>query len=201
MLKLFKRCRRFARKNRLTIFIMTAASFVILQISYADFLSDKVESDSKYRQHVAAHKVLPKWNESYHSKIVKDPYGHSISLRGIHIKDTLKFIPNSKGKFKCLKSKTEIDFIKVNDDYCDCLEDGSDEPGTNACNNGIFHCEKVSKGMTEKIPSYRVNDGVCDCCDGSDEWLEISILDTQIVSGNQPLQYRKTICQNKCNDS
>lgn len=28
----------------------------------------------------------------------------------------------------------------------------------------------------EKIPSYKVNDGYCDCCDGSDEWAEILLL-------------------------
>lgn len=29
-----------------------------------------------------------------------------------------------------------------------------------------------------KISSYKVNDGVCDCCDGSDEWSEITLFDT-----------------------
>lgn len=27
-----------------------------------------------------------------------------------------------------------------------------------------------------KIPSYKVNDGHCDCCDGSDEWAETAVL-------------------------
>lgn len=30
----------------------------------------------------------------------------------------------------------------------------------------------TGRGRDIPIPSSRVNDGICDCCDGSDEWLE-----------------------------
>jgi len=71
-------------------------------------------------------------------------------------------------EFKCLSSGQVIPLEHVNDDYCDC-EDGSDEPGTSACPNGLFYCEnKPYKGSY--IISSRVNDGICDCCDGSDEY-------------------------------
>ena len=48
---------------------------------------------------------------------------------------------NVTGRFKCRSSDKEIPFAYVNDDYCDCIEDGSDEPGTNACLNGVFYCK------------------------------------------------------------
>lgn len=48
----------------------------------------------------------------------------------------------------------------INDDFCDCPEDGFDEPGTSACNSGIFYC--ANKGFFPKeISSTFVNDGVC----------------------------------------
>ena len=61
----------------------------------------------------------------------------------------------------------------INDDYCD---NGDDEMNTSACsgykNNIItkpsFICFN-KEYYIEKIYNSRVNDGICDCCDGSDE--------------------------------
>lgn len=70
--------------------------------------------------------------------------------------------------FTCLDGSDTIPYSLVNDDYCDCA-DGSDEPGTSACPNGMFYC--VNKGHKPlDLLSSRVNDGICDCCDGSDEY-------------------------------
>jgi protein kinase C substrate 80K-H len=81
--------------------------------------------------------------------------------------------------FQCLDGSKTIPFFAVNDDVCDC-PDGSDEPGTPACvtlRNGVvaqlpkdwlFQC--TNQGFFEqRLPHSRVNDGICDCCDGSDE--------------------------------
>jgi len=62
-------------------------------------------------------------------------------LRGSRVQDIMHYRPNKQGKFSCMLSGLEIDFLKVNDDYCDCPRDGSDEPGTSACSeNGKFYC-------------------------------------------------------------
>ena len=62
-----------------------------------------------------------------------------------------------------------IDINDFNDDFCDCIRTGYDEPGTSACNIGKFACNKALIEPFE-IYSSMVNDGICDCCDGSDEY-------------------------------
>ncbi|XP_077549826.1 glucosidase 2 subunit beta isoform X2 [Haemaphysalis longicornis] len=92
---------------------------------------------------------------------IRIPRPRGVSLEHASLYDRTK-------NFTCFDGWSEIDFSMVNDDYCDC-EDGSDEPGTAACNNGKFHCNNLGhKGLY--LPSSRVNDGICDCCDGSDEY-------------------------------
>jgi protein kinase C substrate 80K-H len=62
----------------------------------------------------------------------------------------------------------KADDCVLNDNYCDC---GDDEPETNACSfytSDTFLC-KSKVYANQRIPLSRVDDGVCDCCDGSDE--------------------------------
>lgn len=79
-------------------------------------------------------------------------------------------------QWTCLNNTNiQINITQINDGICDC-PDGSDEPGTSACNvinekthsNNLFYCK--NEGF---IPRYihksLVDDGVCDCCDCSDE--------------------------------
>lgn len=61
-------------------------------------------------------------------------------FRGIRLKDYDLYNPVVKNTFFCLKTGQAIPFIRVNDNYCDCEEDGSDETETNACINGVFYC-------------------------------------------------------------
>lgn len=51
-----------------------------------------------------------------------------------------KYIPTENNMFACLDTHLEIPFEWVNDDYCDCQTDGSDEPATGACQINRFYC-------------------------------------------------------------
>ena len=72
-----------------------------------------------------------------------------------------------KGTFTCFDKLKTLNVSRINDGYCDC-DDGSDEPGTNACGTGEFYCRNTGS-VPKVIPKWMVDDGVCDCCDGSDE--------------------------------
>ncbi|KFM73482.1 Glucosidase 2 subunit beta, partial [Stegodyphus mimosarum] len=86
--------------------------------------------------------------------------------RGVSLTKKVFYVPDKD--FNCIDGSSTIPFSFVNDDYCDCV-DGSDEPGTSACDNAVFHCINAGH-VSLNIPSSRVNDNICDCCDGSDEY-------------------------------
>jgi hypothetical protein len=119
------------------------------------------------------------------------------SMVGISPSEQLSYcIPssNSTQLWKCLNNEEWIPLSAVNDDYCDC-SDGSDERSSSACSALIqsaimFYCAKQfpentaevsaspasrNRGRTPPganrniVPLSFINDGICDCCDGSDE--------------------------------
>ncbi|CAL7935726.1 unnamed protein product [Xylocopa violacea] len=196
--------RRFLRKKlkyTLICVFVVAVIFVVHQLFYFKELNraivGKLISGSVLTSnYIVTNKMGSKWNDTLHSKLLRDKKGRTVSLRGTRNQDISKYLPNVRGKFVCFTSKDEIDFFQINDNYCDCPLDGSDEPGTNACNNGIFNCEISSLQLTVKIPSYKVNDGYCDCCDGSDEWAEVKLSHLSNDSGS--ITYYSTKCPNRC---
>ncbi|KAI9595917.1 glucosidase II beta subunit-like-domain-containing protein [Syncephalis fuscata] len=101
--------------------------------------------------------------------VCADKHKASDQPRGVSKSKAALYVAKD-GMFACLDGSQIIPFERVNDDYCDC-SDGSDEPGTAACPNGVFHCANRWH-RPANIPSSRVNDGLCDprCCDGSDEY-------------------------------
>jgi len=66
-----------------------------------------------------------------------------------------------------------IPMSSFNDDFCDCFLSANDEPGTSACPNGSFFCQDPVV-QPFSLSAMMVNDGICDCCDGSDEYLNIT---------------------------
>lgn len=113
-------------------------------------------------------------------------------LRGIDPKNRLRYeLAMRKGAFRCLISGEEIAVSHLNDDYCDC-QDGTDEPSTSACSYMVkeiyFYCKtKNDMGVgirhANRIPSAWVDDGICDCCDGSDEKGSLVCKETCSLTG------------------
>lgn len=85
------------------------------------------------------------------------------------------------------KTLHTISADRINDGYCDCPLDGLDEPETGACsgsmdgmwagvpaivkNAAVANSFVCPQQPSLRLPLSRVNDGICDCCDGADEHL------------------------------
>mmetsp|Transcript_14848 Transcript_14848/g.29665 ORF Transcript_14848/g.29665 Transcript_14848/m.29665 type:complete len:178 (-) Transcript_14848:309-842(-) len=57
----------------------------------------------------------------------------------------------------------------LEDNYCDCTFDGSDEHTTSACSDVTVGIEVFRCKNGERVFASRVRDGIKDCSDGSDE--------------------------------
>lgn len=119
-------------------------------------------------------------------------------------------IPKNVLAVSCRVSKdgasVEIPAEWMNDNYCDCPMDGIDEPNTSACSGSVAggwagitskysYANDDMRDSTKKytcphqpklqLPPSKLGDGICDCCDGSDELRSIA------NSTSSP-------CENKC---
>jgi hypothetical protein len=101
--------------------------------------------------------------------------GHIDSIRQLfpqwnRKKRTIKHHRNNTASYEPIVCPDGTTGFK-NDDYCDCLTDGRDEPNTAACSRWLVHTLSFPCGDANRTTVYasRVNDGVIDCPNGSDE--------------------------------
>lgn len=59
----------------------------------------------------------------------------SPTILGVRSDDLLHYVADKDGMFHCIDGSDKVPMMAVNDEYCDCPSDGSDEPGTDACPN------------------------------------------------------------------
>jgi len=132
-------------------------------------------------------------NEMFECQLI-DPISYKIYINENH--EIINYDNNQNNLIENLKIKLPNSF--VNDNFCDC-KNGIDEYKTSAC-SGIINIKNMDdnndnnnndneyKEQVEiqsmftcnnspfspiRIPTSRIDDGVCDCCDGSDEqWAE-----------------------------
>ncbi|GKY93357.1 hypothetical protein MPSEU_000303300 [Mayamaea pseudoterrestris] len=80
---------------------------------------------------------------------------------------------------------------RINDDFCDCPTNGADEPSTNACagidywpgRNAAATDDQTAPSLLYTCPQQphlsisvsKLYDGICDCCDGADEYPNVCV--------------------------
>ena len=145
------------------------------------------------------------WGGSSSAGLSPDPDSDSdpAAISGLGSATTSK---RHAGGAACLFDRT------LNDDYCDCI-DGSDEISTSACSGSTlglgrtvtnnfnkrtsFKCPNGVLNVT--IPYSRLQDGVCDCCDGADE-IDSPFKEFVVASGREAGK-RFGSCPDTCSDA
>jgi len=186
--------RYWAYRRPIVTVVILAGFVLVVQMILMLILNsenDQVTSQNENAYQGAKNKIGKVWKKR--AKVPSQGLGR---ILGVLESDQSKYLPTKEHNFRCLNIDQEIDFDRLNDDYCDCT-DGSDEPSTSACAalGSTFQCKY---GGGKSIPSSRVNDGVCDCCQGEDEYLHLPV----VLSNNkhtQSLLFDSAIfCKNLC---
>lgn len=133
----------------------------------------------------------PSQEELLHWQRATAAIGETVRVRGVALVAQQRYLAmREAGGFDCTDGSASFASFAdvVNDDFCDC-KDGSDEPGTSACSGAIglpsgpaeapgfacgWHLEPAAlaehKARARVVRLSAVNDGICDCCGGEDEW-------------------------------
>ena len=129
------------QQSPFVIVVLLACTVIILQFVSFLFSEDDISSKLIQKEKVLKEKLPPR----------RRPVANIV---GIQPNLLMHYAPNRDNNFKCLSNSIEIPFDWVNDDYCDCEEDGSDEPATGACQNGKFYCtQHNSDTEIKRFPS------------------------------------------------
>ena len=129
------------QQSPFVIVVLLACTVIILQFVSFLFSEDDISSKLIQKEKVLKEKLPPR----------RRPVANVV---GIQPNLLMNYAPNRDNNFKCLSNSKEIPFDWVNDDYCDCEEDGSDEPATGACQNGKFYCtQHNSDTEIKRFPS------------------------------------------------
>jgi len=151
---------RIKGKLKLIIILLFTISFLFItyQVLYSVTLDEfqSEESAAYLRQHLQKKEIPVRVAQELASdrkdsflKVPAPFQGGGKPVTGLVLgvaPEYQRYYSKQATKFSCLSSKSrKIIWEKVNDDYCDCPVDGSDEPSTSACMNGRFYCTKSSK--------------------------------------------------------
>mmetsp|Transcript_18197 Transcript_18197/g.30991 ORF Transcript_18197/g.30991 Transcript_18197/m.30991 type:complete len:337 (-) Transcript_18197:3950-4960(-) len=117
-------------------------------------------------------------------------------LDGTRQGDIRELVYAKRTWFTCSEATSDpsLSWELLNDGFCDCPGTGFDEPGTAACAGFLpsktktFYC-----GVDHDIYIFpsRVGDGVCDCCDGSDEKSGVCKNDCKSIISEREARQRK----------
>ena len=116
----------------------------------------------------------------------------STQIRGVKNKYANTILNNIQThQYTCANDTSIVlNLNQINDNYCDCVDDGIDEPGTSACSHTLqeFYCANIG-AQSKYIHTSYVNDNICDCCDGSDEY------DSQVTCPNNCYEHGQQYIQ------
>lgn len=109
------------------LLLCVSLTFLIYQVKFVSQLQNPTEffNENLSSKELKATRTHAPGVREVHTK----PAG---VMRGIRIRDLDSYTKKlMREKFQCLDKSKEIDWAKVNDDFCDCA-DGTDETFTNA---------------------------------------------------------------------